>query len=241
MIGWSRLGPNDTSLASAKEVFDAVKLRAEDNLNATILIITYDDILIYKNLSIVDFVQMNPLHACHILTFDHENLKSLQKNSLGMKALIISFNDMKAKSTVKFKLQSRGLILRSDQQKLRFHSSRDTMKLCHNKLSKYVVNIRKRVFKEEGPRQKCRSYPTTEYESYAECDDHYTRKKIEQIAPSLNLTPVWMTNDLNFVTSQILPADQRTPNKFTAFIYKTVSWKSRLNLVIRYSFFKSVL
>ena len=135
-----------------------------------------------------------------------------------MKALIISFNDMKAKSTVKFKLQSRGLILRSDQQKLRFHSSRDTMKLCHNKLSKYVVNIRKRVFKEEGPRQKCRSYPTTEYESYAECDDHYTRKKIEQIAPSLNLTPVWMTNNLNFVTSQILPADQRTPSKFTAFI-----------------------
>ena len=218
MIGWSGLGPNDTSVANAREVFDAVKLRAEDNLNATILIITYDDILISKNLSIVDLVQMNPLHACHILTFDHENLKSLQKDSLGMKALMISFNDMKAKSTVKFKLQSRGLILHRDQQKLRFHSSRDAMKLCHNKLSKYVVNIRKRVFKEEGPRQKCRSYPTTEYKSYAECDDHYTRKKIEQIAPGLNLTPVWMTNDLNFVTSQILPADQRTPSKFTALI-----------------------
>ena len=218
MIGWGGLGPNNTSLASAKEIYDAVKLRAEDNLNATILIITYDDILISKNLSIVDLVQMNPLHACHILTFDHENLKSLQKDSLGMKSLMISFNDMKSESTVKFKLQSRGLILRRDQQKLRFHSSKDAMTLCHNKLSKYVVNIRKRVFKEEDPRHKCRSYPTTEYESYAECDDHYTRKKIEQIAPGLNLTPVWMTNDLNFVTSQILPADQRTPSKFTAFI-----------------------
>ena len=41
MIGWGGLGPNDTSLASAKEVFDAVKLRAEDKLDATIIMTSY--------------------------------------------------------------------------------------------------------------------------------------------------------------------------------------------------------
>ena len=129
MIGWGGLGPNDTSLASAKEIFDAVKLRAEDNLDAGIMMTSYHDIITVKNLSIADLVQINPIHACHILTFDHKNLKPLHKNSVGMKSLMISFNDLKAKSTVQFKLQSRGLILHRDHQKLLFKSAGATMGL----------------------------------------------------------------------------------------------------------------
>ena len=54
MIGWGGLGPNDTSLASAKEIFDAVKLRSEDNLDAGIIMTSYHDIITVKNLSIAD-------------------------------------------------------------------------------------------------------------------------------------------------------------------------------------------
>ena len=213
MIGWGGLGPNNTSLASAKEIFDAVKLRAEDNLNATILMTSYHDIIAVKNLSIADLVQINPLHACRILTFDHKNLKPLNKNSVGMKSLMISFNDMKDNLTVTLKLQSRGLILHRDHQKLLFKSSGNTMKLLPNKLTKYVVNIKKDVFVEEDPSHTCRNYPTSEFDSYTECDDNYARKKIEQIAPGLNLTPVWMTNSLELATSQIMPADRSAPGK----------------------------
>ena len=214
LISWGGLGGNSTSLANATQVFDAVKLRADDNLNATMIITNLDDIMIVKNLSMADYVQINPLHACHILTFDHENLKSLQKDSVGMKSLMISFNDTKDNLAVKLAFQSRGLILHRDQQKLRFGSSGSIIKHVPKKWSKYVVDVKKRVFVEDDPSQKCRNYPTTEFESYTECDDQYTRKRIEQIAPGLNLTPVWMTNNFDLVTSQILSADRRTPSKF---------------------------
>ena len=61
------------------------------------------------------------------------------------------------------------------------------MKLVPKKLSKYVVKIKKRVFKKDDSSQTCRDYPTPEFESYTECDDDYARKKIEQIASGLNL------------------------------------------------------
>ena len=214
MVSWGGLGHNNTSLANATQVFNAVKLRADDKLNATMIITNYNDIMTVKNLSMADYVQINPLHACHILTFDHENLKSLQKDSVGMKSLMISFNDTKDNLAVKLAFQSRGLILHRDQQKLRFGSSGSIIKHVPKKWSKYVVDVKKRVFVEDDPSQKCRNYPTTEFESYTECDDQYTRKRIEQIAPGLNLTPVWMTNNFDLVTSQILSADRRTPSKF---------------------------
>ena len=87
------------------------------------------------------------------------------------------------------------------------------MEFVPKKVSNYVVEIKKNVFDEKDPIQSCKNYPTTEFDSYTECDDHYTRKKIEQIAPGLNLTPVWMTNNLDLVTSQKLSADIRTPSK----------------------------
>ena len=85
------------------------------------------------------------------------------------------------------------------------------MGLVPNKLKKYVVNIKKDVFVEEDPSQTCRNYPTSEFDSYTECDDNYARKKMEQIAPGL--TPVWMTNNLELATSQIMPADRSAPGK----------------------------
>ena len=83
------------------------------------------------------------------------------------------------------------------------------MRLIPKKLSKYVVKIKKRVFKEDDSSQTCRDYPTPEFESYTECDDDYARKKIKQIAPVLNLTPIWMTD---MVTSKILRSGPSTPS-----------------------------
>ena len=78
-----------------------------------------------------------------------------------------------------------------------------------------MVNIKKTVFAEEDPSQTCRNYPTSEFESYAECDDKYMKKKIEEIAPGKNLTPVWMTENLDTVTSHPLPLDRPAAGKFS--------------------------
>ena len=69
-----------------------------------------------------------------------------------------------------------------------------------NSFSKYAVKIKKNVFVEEDPRKTCRNYPNAQFSSYSECDDQFMRNKIDKAAPGLNLTPLWLTKDLDKVT-----------------------------------------
>ena len=178
-----------------------------------ILINNYDDILWPGKFSMDQMFHINRLHACHLLSLDHPHLKSNEEHFRGMKSLTFYFNEMTHNSTVTLKLQGRGLILHRDQQQLRFDSSGDNVKLVPKKMSRYVVEIKKMVFVEEDSSQTCRNYPTSEFDSYTECDNDYAKRKIEQFAPGLNLTPVWINDNLEMFTSQNLSADQRIPSK----------------------------
>ena len=75
----------------------------------------------------------------------------------------------------------------------------------------YIVKIKENVFVEEDPSQTCRNYPTSEFASYKECDDQYVRREVDKLAPGLNLTPVWMTDDLDMVTTKPLPNINSAP------------------------------
>ena len=50
--------------------------------------------------------------------------------------------------------------------------------------------------------RRTRLYPNGEFSSFAECDNQYMRDRIDQVAPGLNLTPPWLTKDLNKVTTE---------------------------------------
>ena len=54
-----------------------------------------------------------------------------------------------------------------------------------------------RVFEEQDPANGCRNYPNLEYLSYEECDDQFLRKLLP------GLTPVWMTEDFDQVSTQV--------------------------------------
>ena len=84
-----------------------------------------------------------------------------------------------------------------------------------NRFRNFIIKIRENIFVEEDPNQNCRNYPTSEFASYTECDDHYVRKSMEQIAPGLNLTPVWLADDLDLVTTKPLPTNYRRAGKDT--------------------------
>ena len=159
-------------------------------------------------LSDASLVKINRLHDCHILNFDSGTLKGVQDFE-------ILFNEKSQTSSLELKLQSQGLTTHREIQKHIFDSFGDNMNLNMNlnQLSQYIVKIRANIFVEEDPNQNCRNYPTSEFSSYTECDDQYVRKKLEQIAPGLNLTPVWMTDDLDLVTAEPLPAKNRTFSK----------------------------
>ena len=58
------------------------------------------------------------------------------------------------------------------------------------------------MFIEGEPGNTCRNYPNSDFKTYRECDDKYMRKRVDRIAPGLDLIPVWMTEDLSEVTTK---------------------------------------
>ena len=223
MVGWGGRGQDNKSFLSAKEVFDAVKLSFEDIIalktNETwIMYRTYEGNHIESPISATTFVKINRVHACRVLTMDNMELKPHVQNLAGAKTLFLNFGGAGQKgqnSKIEVKLHGRGLLLHRDQQRQRFASFGDDIEIVDKKLSRYVIKLKKNVFAENLPTQSCRNYPTPEFDSYRECDDVYLRRRIEEIAPGLNLTPIWMTGDIDQVTSQPLPIHKHvTGNTF---------------------------
>mgnify|MGYP001158889063 CR=1 FL=1 len=85
------------------------------------------------------------------------------------------------------------------------------MKVNRRTMTSFIVKIKESVFVEEDSSQTCRNYPTSEFASFTECDNQYVRRRIDQFAPGLNLTPVWTTDNLDMVTTQPLPANRSVP------------------------------
>ena len=118
-----------------------------------------------------------------------------------MKLIEIFFNKTMMKdSTVEFKLQGHTLASRREIQEHRFYSSGDALKV--DKYSGYIVRINKDVFVEEDPSKTCRNYPNANFASYKDCDDQFMRDKLEEVAPGMDLTPPWLADSLDNVTSQ---------------------------------------
>ena len=82
----------------------------------------------------------------------------------------------------------------------RFFSTGDLVEMKNQKMSQYMVKIRKQVYVEGDPRKTCRVYPDGKFASYAECDKNFMKEKIEEAAPGLNLTPPWLNQNLDLVT-----------------------------------------
>ena len=101
---------------------------------------------------------------------------------------------------VELKLQGHTLGSRREIQEHRFYSSGDALKV--DKYSSYIVKIKANVLVEEDPSKTCRDYPNPDFASYKDCDDQYMRDKLGEAAPGLDLTPPWLADHLDNVTSQ---------------------------------------
>ena len=196
-VGWGGHDNHGRNLSSAREVLNRATLNTTKDILEEAWIVNHNDDKIKTKISEANLVKINPLNNCQILKLNQENMK-------GMKNIDIHFNEKSQNSSVEIKLLGQGLTTHREILKHRFYSFGDEMKF-KNRLTGYIVKIKENVFVEEDPSQTCRNYPTSEFSSYTECDDHYVRKRLDQIAPGLNLTPVWMADDLDLVTTQPLP------------------------------------
>ena len=79
-----------------------------------------------------------------------------------------------------------------------------------------------------NPGETCRNYPTSEFKSFTECDDQYVKRRINQLASGLNLTPVWMTNKLDLVTTQPLPTNRNVLGNELLQVFDTFLLSAKL-------------
>ena len=151
----------------------------------------------------LNLTRINWLESCHLLNFSDVEA-NFGRNK---KENFINFDEQLLDKNIAVELKFRGKTLSADRmiQDHMFYSSGDTMKLGSN-MSQYAVKIRKRVFVEEDPKTSCQNYPNGKFSSYAECDKKFMRDTIEEAAPGLNLTPPWLTEDLDLVTIEPVTA-----------------------------------
>ena len=194
LLGWGGHTSDSTGLTSAKAVLNAVSTNATDAINA-INIVTREDKLGLVFASWLN--RINWLDECHVL--DLRRLENV--DAKGTKGIIIYVNEAmlhQKNITVEVQLQGQTLATRRNINGHQFYHSGEVMK----SLAGYIVKLKKNIFVEEDPSRTCRNYPYLDFESYMDCDDRYVKEKFKGFFPGLNLTPPWLTNNLDTVTTE---------------------------------------
>ena len=194
LFGWGGHTSDSMGRTSAKAVLSAVSTNATDAITA-INIVTREDKLGLVFASWLN--RINWLDECHVL--DLRRLENVEAK--GTKGIIIYFNEAmlhQKNITVEVQLQGQTLATRRNINGLQFYHSGEVM----NSLAGYIVKLKKNVFVEEDPSRTCRNYPNLDFESYMDCDDRYVKEKFKGFFPGLNLTPPWLTNNLDTVTTE---------------------------------------
>ena len=231
LVGWGGLSQAESN---AKELLEAARLNMTTNIFENVYTLKHpsagsqnlDRTLITLDRTLITLDRINWLEECHIL-----NLSKAADLS-GIKGLGIQFNISHVISgkhsttySVELKLSGSTMASRRKMEEDQFYSLGDKMMFSQEELksriySLYVVKIKKFISVEEDPDNNCRNYPNDDFQSFEDCDSKYMRKKVDEIAPKTGLTPPWLTDDLDNVTSKpvTLAADQLAPlGKLSAF------------------------
>ena len=194
VIGWGGFNEKGEAIATAKEVIEFARPEWNDYLP----IIRYGNDMT-TSAAKLKLNKVNWLDECHFVNLSDDD----QMSKAGRKISSISFNRtlLKDNITVELNLEDKSLATHRQIQSHQFYSTGDSITLQKG-YSSYIVKVKKQVFVEEDPRKACRNYPNPEFKSYADCDDHYMRDRIEAVAPGLNLIPPWLTDDLDNVTKE---------------------------------------
>ena len=116
----------------------------------------------------------------------------------------IQFNEAIEKNNLSVVIQLQGETLASHRhiRRHKFHHSGDKIDEFS---ADYIVEVKKRVIVEEDPSNTCRNYPNEDFATYMDCDDKFMAETFKDITNGLNVTPPWLTDNLNDVTVTPVP------------------------------------
>ena len=194
LFGWGGHTNDSRGVTSARSVLNAVTTNATDAIDI-INVVTREDKVepVFRS----KLQRINWLDDCHIL--DLRSLKNVEAK--GTKGILIYVNEtlLKQKNiTVEVQLQGQSLATHRNINGHQFYHSGKVM----NSLSGYIVKLKQNIFVEEDPSRSCRNYPNPHFESYMDCDDRYVKERFNRFLPGLNLTPPWLTDNLEIVTRE---------------------------------------
>ena len=69
-------------------------------------------------------------------------------------------------------------------------------KIVEKKITIIIIIYSQEEYSPEDPANPCVNYPTKEYESYAECDDHFVRRSLPP-----GLKPFWIVDNISEATN----------------------------------------
>ena len=69
-------------------------------------------------------------------------------------------------------------------------------KIVEKKITIIIIIYSQEEYSPEDPANPCVNYPTEEYESYAECDDHFVRRSLPP-----GLKPFWTVDNISEATN----------------------------------------
>ena len=72
---------------------------------------------------------------------------------------------------------------------------------------KYVVEISETVYVEDDPTKNCRAYPTTRFETFADCDNQY----MLEMCKKAGVTPIWMAENFSNVSKSFTLLQEPSP------------------------------
>ena len=203
-IGWAgHSASNKNSLGSVQDILQKVKDKGQQNILKRIYVWTIDEDTVDISLDYLNSGRV--IYPYNCLHLDLSQVQEMEGKKIEDLYIELSNPENVGQYSVEVRLKGRSLVCNRDIKDHHFYSSGDNIKFEFQKEGasiEYAVEINQRAFVEEDPSKSCKNYPTTEHETYEKCDDDYTRKEIEEESPGL--VPIWMTNDLEAVSTKVI-------------------------------------
>lgn len=193
VFGWAGHTEDSATFGSVKETLAEVSDSNFDSVVSNVYVWTKDEETIDIPFEHLKATRVNYPNNCRSLAL--KSIPALEGKRIQQLFLQIGSLENHA---VEIQLGGVTLDCRRNIREHSLQSNGDAIRLDRENVSRaYMVDISQRVFVEQDPANGCRNYPNQEYLSYEECDDQFLRKLMP------GLTPVWMTEDFDQVSTQV--------------------------------------
>ena len=193
VFGWAGHTSENTTWGGVEETFEKVRINSVEKLLDGVSVKLNTDSEEYLHLppDQVYLGRINYPYNCYTL-----NLTKHGFWGKGVKIMNLRLNTEEAFQAMQIQLQGETVATHRDIYDHTLFSTGDAMTAKPGEHRKFAVRIDENIFVEEDESKNCREYPNSDFASYSDCDDNFTRG----ICSKAGLVPIWMADQLDKVT-----------------------------------------